>query len=165
MGKSDSSWDNSYCVRLVIVSLAVNIGKLQPLVNEHNFFCWVYNEFFSNLLLCDIIDFLRMKKWIAESCLDKKFSDILHSFKTCWSSLLLLLMALRRSLLRIDKASLSETFRSLKIRNFRYTPSCLQLLRKSISSFSLFFLYCSFSYLWKSLIVTFLYFRTKSFQS
>ena len=27
--KSDSSWDNSYCVRLVIVSLAVNIGKLQ----------------------------------------------------------------------------------------------------------------------------------------
>ena len=26
--KSDSSWDNLYCVRLVIVSLAVNIGKL-----------------------------------------------------------------------------------------------------------------------------------------
>ena len=28
VSKSDSSWDNSYYVRLVIVSLAVNIGKL-----------------------------------------------------------------------------------------------------------------------------------------
>ena len=27
LSKSDSSWDNSYCVRLVNVSLAVNIGK------------------------------------------------------------------------------------------------------------------------------------------
>ena len=39
LSKSDSSWDNSYCVRLVIVSLAVNIGKLQSLVSEDNFFC------------------------------------------------------------------------------------------------------------------------------
>ena len=39
LSKSDSSWDNSYCVRLVIVQLAVNIGKLQSLVSEHNFFC------------------------------------------------------------------------------------------------------------------------------
>ena len=38
LSKSDSSWDNSYCVRLVIVSLAVNIGKLQSLVSEDNFF-------------------------------------------------------------------------------------------------------------------------------
>ena len=38
LSKSDSSWDNSYCVRLVIVSLAVNIGKLQSLVREDNFF-------------------------------------------------------------------------------------------------------------------------------
>ena len=37
--KSDSSWDNSYCVRLVIVLLAMNIGKLQSLVSEGNFFC------------------------------------------------------------------------------------------------------------------------------
>ena len=37
--KSDSSWDNSYCVRLVIVSLPVNVGKLQLLVSEDNFFC------------------------------------------------------------------------------------------------------------------------------
>ena len=37
--KSDSSWDNSYCVRLVIVSLAVNIGKLQSLVSGDNCFC------------------------------------------------------------------------------------------------------------------------------
>ena len=49
-------------------------------------------------------------------------------------------MALQRSILRIDE-SLFEIFSSLKIRNFRYTPSCLQLLRKSISNFSLFFLY------------------------
>ena len=37
--KSDSSWDNSYCVRLVIVSLALHTGKLQPLTNEYNFLC------------------------------------------------------------------------------------------------------------------------------
>ena len=39
LNKSDSSWDNSYCVRLVIIWLAVNLGKLQSLVSEHNFFC------------------------------------------------------------------------------------------------------------------------------
>ena len=38
LSKSNSSWDNSYCVRLVIVSLAVNIGKLESLVSEDNFF-------------------------------------------------------------------------------------------------------------------------------
>ena len=38
LSKSDSSWDNSYCVRLVIVSLAVNIGKLQSFLSgETNF--------------------------------------------------------------------------------------------------------------------------------
>ena len=31
LNKSDSSWGNSYCVRLVIASLALNIGKLQSL--------------------------------------------------------------------------------------------------------------------------------------
>ena len=36
--KSTSSWDNSYCVRLVIVSLTVNVSKLQSLVSEENFF-------------------------------------------------------------------------------------------------------------------------------
>ena len=35
--KSDSSWDNSYCVILVIVYLALNIGKLQSLFREDNF--------------------------------------------------------------------------------------------------------------------------------
>ena len=30
-------------MKLVIVSLAVNIGKLRSLVSEDNFFCWVYN--------------------------------------------------------------------------------------------------------------------------
>ena len=105
-----------------------------------------------------------MKKSIVERCSDKKFSDRLRSFKTCWSSLLCLLMALRRSLLRIDTASLLETFGSLKIRNFGYTPSCSQLLRKSISSFNLLFLYCSFSYFRKCLIVIFQYFRAISLQ-
>ena len=88
------------------------------------------------------------------------FTDRLSSFERCWSSLLRFLMALRRSLLRIDKASLLETFGSLKLRNFGYTPSCLQLLKKSISNFNLFFLYSSFSYFRKSLIVTFTYLRT-----
>ena len=60
LSKSDSSWDNSYCMRLVIVLLAVNIGKLQSLVSEDNFFCWVYNDFCSDFLLCDVIDFVRM---------------------------------------------------------------------------------------------------------
>ena len=46
---SDSSWNNSYCVRFGIASLAVNIGKLQSLVSEDNLFCRVYNEFCSDL--------------------------------------------------------------------------------------------------------------------
>ena len=44
LNRSDSSWANSDCVRLVIVLSDVNIGKLQPLVSEDNFFCWVYND-------------------------------------------------------------------------------------------------------------------------
>ena len=39
LSKSDYSWDNSYCVKLVIFSLAVTIGKLQSVVSEDNFFC------------------------------------------------------------------------------------------------------------------------------
>ena len=39
LSKSDFSWDNSYDVRLVIASLALNIGKLQTLFSEDNFFC------------------------------------------------------------------------------------------------------------------------------
>ena len=34
LSKSDSSWNNFYSVSLVIVSLAVNIGKLQSLLSE-----------------------------------------------------------------------------------------------------------------------------------
>ena len=121
-----------------------------------NFCCWVYNDF---LLWC--YRFFKDAK-VIESCLDKKFSSIMTSFKTCWSYLLGLLMALGRSRLRIDEVSLSETFGSLKIRNFRYTPYCLQLLRKSMHNFSLFFLYSSFSYLRKSLTITFPCFRAES---
>ena len=106
--------------------------------------------------------FLWFCKTIVESCVRRKFSDRLSSFDRCCSSLLRLLMAQRRSLLRTDKASLLETFGSLKIRNFRYTPSCLQLLRKSMSNFSLFFLYSNFSCFQKSLTVTFPYFRAIS---
>ena len=60
LSKSDSFWDNSYCARLVIVLLAVNIGKLESLVSEDNLFCGVYNDFCSNFLLCDAIHFVRM---------------------------------------------------------------------------------------------------------
>ena len=114
----------------------------------------MYNEFCSDFLLYDVIEFVRIKKSIVESCVDKTFTDRLSSFERCWRSLLRMLMALRRSLLRIDKASLLETFGSLKIRNFGYTPSRLQLLRKSMSNFNLFFLYSSFSYFRKSLTVS-----------
>ena len=38
LSKSASSWDNSYCVRLVIVSLDVNVGRLQFLASDDNFF-------------------------------------------------------------------------------------------------------------------------------
>ena len=132
LSKSDSSCDNPYCVRLVIFWLAVNIGKLQSLFSVDNFFCWVSNDSCSNFLLYNFIDFVRMYKSVVESCVDKKLSDRLSSFDRCWSSLLRLLMALRRSVLRIYKASLLETFGSLKIRNFGYTPSCFPLLRKFI---------------------------------
>ena len=60
LSKSDSSWDNSYCVRVIIVSLAVNLDRLQSLVSEDNFFCLVYNDFSSDFLLYDVIDFARM---------------------------------------------------------------------------------------------------------
>ena len=101
LSKSDSSWDNSYCVRLVIFWLAVNIGKLQFLFSVDTFLCWVSNDSFSNFLLYNFIDFLRMYKSVVESCVDKTFSDRLTSFDRCWSSLLRLLMALRRSVVRI----------------------------------------------------------------
>ena len=90
----------------------------------------MYNDFCGNFLLCDIIDIVSMKKSVVERCVDKTFSDRLSSFERCWSSLLRLLMALQRSLLRIDKASLLETFGSLKIRNFGYRPSFFAIAEK-----------------------------------
>ena len=62
LSKLAFSWDNLYCLRVVVVSLAANIGKLQPLVSEDNFFGFAYNHFCSDLLLCDIIDFLKIEK-------------------------------------------------------------------------------------------------------
>ena len=38
LSKSDSSWDSSYCVRLVIVSLVVNIVKFKPSSIKITFF-------------------------------------------------------------------------------------------------------------------------------
>ena len=122
----------------------------------------VYNDCCSNFLLCNVIDFVRMKKSVVESCLDKIFLDRLSSFGKFASFLACLLIVLRRRFLRNDKASLLDTSSSLKIRNFGYTPSCFQLLRKSASNFSLFFLYSSFSYFRKSLTVKFPYFRAIS---
>ena len=87
--------------------------------------------------------------------MDKKVLVWLSSFRKCWNYLLRLLMALGRSVLRIDEALLFETFCSLKIRNFGYTPSWLQLVEKLMSSFSSFCLYISFSNFRKSLTVTF----------
>ena len=55
LSKSYFSWDSWYCLRLAIASLAVNICKLQPLVSEDNFFCWVYNNFCSGFFLYDVI--------------------------------------------------------------------------------------------------------------
>ena len=60
LSKSDSSWDNSYCVRLVTVSLAVNIGKLQSLVSEDNFFVECITISAGDFLLYDVIDFVRV---------------------------------------------------------------------------------------------------------
>ena len=60
LGKWDSSWDNSYCVGLVIASLAVNIGKLQSLAKEDNFFCIVSNNFCSDFFLFDVLYFVSM---------------------------------------------------------------------------------------------------------
>ena len=48
--------------------------------------------------------------------------------------------AMKELFFRIDKASLLETFASLTIRNFGYTPSYLQLLRKSMFNFTLLYL-------------------------
>ena len=44
LSKSDFPWDNSYCLRLVIVSLDLNVVRLQFLVSEDNFFCCVYSN-------------------------------------------------------------------------------------------------------------------------
>ena len=75
LSKSDFSWDNSYCVRLVIVSLDVNVGMQQFFVSEDSFLCWVFSNFWDDFLLWDVIDLFRMQKSVVDSCFDKKFSD------------------------------------------------------------------------------------------
>ena len=62
--------------------------------------------------------------------------DRLSSFERCWWPLFRLLIALQRSLLRIDKASLFETFGSLKIRNSGYTAQFYNFLDSTIYNFS-----------------------------
>ena len=55
LSKSDSSWDDSNCMRLVIALLAVNIGKLQSLVNKDNFFLLSVGRFLQRFVVmrCD----------------------------------------------------------------------------------------------------------------
>ena len=53
LSKLDSSWDNSYCVRLVIVSLDVNEGMLQLLVSEG--FCAEYLTTFEVISCCEML--------------------------------------------------------------------------------------------------------------
>ena len=130
LSRLGSSWDNSYCVRLLIVSLDVKLSRLQFLVSEVNFFCCVFSDIWNNFLLWDVINQLRIQKSIVDSCFDKKFSDWLSSFETCWSSLLRLLMALRRSLLCIDKASLFEIFGSLKDKELRIHNKLFAIVEK-----------------------------------
>ena len=96
--KLDTLCDNSYCVRLLIVSLAVNVVRLQLLIIEGNSFCCVFNDFCSDFLLCDVMDLLRMYKSRIESCLDKRIKHWLSSFETWWNSLLHLSMVLQRGL-------------------------------------------------------------------
>ena len=55
LSKSDSSWDNSYFVRLGIASLAVNIGKLPSLVSEDNFFCLTISAAISCYTMLEIL--------------------------------------------------------------------------------------------------------------
>ena len=45
LSKSASSWHNSYCVRLVIISIDVNVGMLQFIVRDDNFFLCVFSDF------------------------------------------------------------------------------------------------------------------------
>ena len=84
LSKLDFSWDNSYCVRLVIVSLAANINNQQALVSEDIFFCWVYNDFCIEFLLCDVLGFSRIQNSIVKKCLDKKILDRPSSFEIYW---------------------------------------------------------------------------------
>ena len=92
LSKSYSSWDNSYCVRLVIVSLAVNIGKLQSLVSHDNFFFvnikLVFNSFkiknyfaYKDPIPNDLKSFL-LYKFNRASCSSSYIGEICRHFKT-----------------------------------------------------------------------------------
>ena len=88
LSKSDSSWNNSYCVRLVIFSLAGNIGKLQSLVSEDNFSCWVYNDFCSDFLL---LQCYRFCKYVEVNSIalynEKSLKELLYTQQKKLSSL------------------------------------------------------------------------------
>ena len=103
------------------------------------------------------MEFVRMQKSIVQLCRQKVFRWTQFFWKML-EFFITLIYGATKEFLRIDKASLLETFGSLKITNFRYTPSCLQLLRKSVSSSSLLLLYSNFSCFPKFLTVTFPYF-------
>ena len=54
LSKADSSWDKSYCMGLVIVSLDVNIGRLQFIISEDNILC-MYSEIFEAIFCCEML--------------------------------------------------------------------------------------------------------------
>ena len=55
LSKSESSWDNSYCVRLVIVLLDVNVGRLEFLLSEDSFFDSFYLAIFEAISCCEML--------------------------------------------------------------------------------------------------------------
>ena len=129
LSKPDSPSDNLYSARLVIILLAVNISKLQSLVSEDNFFCWVYNDFCSDFLLHDVMHCVWMYKLTVES-LDKK------SFRIDWFLLKHIEVLyyddwwLYESLLRIDEASLLKISPKFKEKGFQIHNKLFAIFEK-----------------------------------
>ena len=113
----------------------------------------------------NIADFLKMYKLIIKSCLNNKFPELLSSFKTCWGSLLRLLMALGKRLLQIDEASLFETFGSLKIRTFWIYAKVLAIVAKINVKFRFILFVIYFFIFLKCLTIKFPYFQSKSLET
>ena len=55
LSKSDSSWDNSYCVKLVIVLLDVTVVRLEFLFSEDSIFDSFYLAIFEAISCCEML--------------------------------------------------------------------------------------------------------------